>query len=56
MSLDKLRFQVKRCLCITWKVAVIEDLELKRDVWSGDMGVSHEPLDDGRCESVGEPS
>ena len=55
MSLDKLRFQVKRCLCITWKVAANEDLELKRDVWAGDMGVSHELLDDGGCETVGEP-
>lgn len=54
LGLDKLRFQVKRCLCITWKVAANEDLELKRDVWAGDMGVSHELLDDGGCESVGE--
>ena len=37
MGLDKLRFQVKRCLCITWKVDANEDLELKRDVWAGDI-------------------
>lgn len=32
-----------------------EHLELKRDVWAGDTGVSHELLDDGGCETVGEP-
>lgn len=45
LGLDKLRFQVKRCLCITWKVAANEDLELNRDGLAGDRwshGVSDE--------------